>query len=217
MEHLFDEKSNTPSATSNDPELGSLALRKAGNKCNGAPVFTKPWWGTTDMQARPGARRSATSRRFPITVSKRFRLASAASLKRPVSCPIGSSAVKSSAGALGNFFSSIHHALVPWVLPPLATQNSALPAKNDIKSMGSNAACLGNAASKRFMRRRTDNAGFVPKETDGIRAQSTHKSCRSLVSHHRRDGHRASALHHHARRRISLSLRGVGVPDRTLR
>jgi len=36
MEHLFDEKSNTPckraAATSNDPELGSLALLKAGNK-----------------------------------------------------------------------------------------------------------------------------------------------------------------------------------------
>ena len=36
MEHLFDEESNTPAeraaATSNDPELGSLAFRKAGNK-----------------------------------------------------------------------------------------------------------------------------------------------------------------------------------------
>src|SRR5229473_4820930 len=154
--------------------------------------------GNNGYAGATGARRSATSRKSPITVSKRSRLASASALKGPVSCPKGSSAVKCSAGALGNFSSSIHYALVPWILPPLATQNSALPAENDIKSMGSNAACLGNAASKRFMRRRTDNAGFVPKETDGIRAQSTHRSCRRLVSHHRRDGHRAPALHHHA-------------------
>src|SRR6266446_8612195 len=150
------------------------------------------------MQARP-VRGAQRLRKFPITVSKRSRLASASALKGPVSCPKGSSPVKCSAGALGNFSSRIHYALVLWILPPLATQNSALSAKNDIKSVGSNAACLGNAASKRFMRRRTDNAGFVTKETDGIRAQSIHRSCPSLVSHHRRDGHRAPALHHHAR------------------
>jgi len=28
-----------------------------GNKFDGALVFTKPWSETTDMQARPGARR----------------------------------------------------------------------------------------------------------------------------------------------------------------
>ncbi len=50
-----------------DFELGSLAFLKAGNKSDGVPVFAKPWSETTDMQARPGARRSATSRSFSIT------------------------------------------------------------------------------------------------------------------------------------------------------
>jgi len=48
------------------PSTFALALR--GNKFNGAAVFAEPWSETTDMQARPGASRSATSRKFPITV-----------------------------------------------------------------------------------------------------------------------------------------------------
>src|SRR5881392_2563879 len=99
----------------------------------------------------------------------RCQVLSASALKPPVSSPIGSSVVKCSAGALGNFSSTVHYALVPWILPPLATQNSALPARNDIKSIGSNAACLGNAASKRFKQRTTEKNQLFAKETDGIR------------------------------------------------
>jgi hypothetical protein len=93
MEHLFDEKSNTPgeraAAPSNNPELGSLAFRKSGNKCTGAPVFTKPWSGTTDMQARPGARRWSDFAQVSdhgILILALQKMASAPARKRPVSC-----------------------------------------------------------------------------------------------------------------------------------
>jgi len=67
--------------------------------------------------------------------------------------------------------------------------------------MDSNTACSENAASKRLMQQKISGAGFVPKETDGIREQSTHGSRCNLVSHHRRDSYRPAALYHHPRGR----------------
>src|SRR5258708_11923065 len=43
-------------------------LQLAGIKCVPGRAFQMPWAETTDMQARPGARRIAISRKFPATV-----------------------------------------------------------------------------------------------------------------------------------------------------
>src|SRR5260370_25713113 len=49
-------------------QSGILAPAPRGINSKALRSFKRPWSETTEMQARPGASRSATSRKFPITV-----------------------------------------------------------------------------------------------------------------------------------------------------